>query len=201
MKFFSDRTYLALRFIAYCLLRVAHPVVRIRGRENVSEGAAVVVANHSSFSDVVWVHAGMKIKRCPMTMAKKELFDIFFISKIFLKLRAFPVDREGNDIKAIKTSLKCLNENNKLVIFPEGTRVRTGQMGAVHHGAMMLACRANVPILPIYVTARKRFLRPIDIMIGEAYLPKYEGKKPTAEELEHLSNEMMQKIYQMGAAQ
>ena len=198
MKYFSDRTYRVLRFLVNAAMRVVHPVVRIRGRENVPEGATVVAANHSAFSDVIWVHVGMKTKHLPMTMAKKELFGIPVISTIFRKVAAFPVDREGNDISAIKTSLKCLNDGNKLVIFPEGTRIRRGITAEAHNGAMMLACRADAYVLPIYVTAKKKLFRPIDVVIGEAYKPQYEGRKPTNEELDSLTKEMMDKIYQMG---
>lgn len=198
MKLFSDRTYRVLRWIAHMLMRVAHPVVRIHGRENVPEGAAVVAANHSAFSDVIWVHVAMKTKTIPMTMAKKELFGVFLLGKLFRKVGAFPVDREGNDIKAVKTSLKCLHDNNKLVIFPEGTRVRRGKTSNAHSGAMLLACRADAPVLPVYLTMKKRPFCPIDVIIGKPYKPSYEGAKPTGEELEHLTAEMMRTIYQMG---
>ncbi len=198
MKHACDRTYRIVRGLIYFLIRFAHPVIRIQGRENVPDGAVVVAGNHSSFTDPIWIHIGMMTKRMPLTMAKKELFNRCLIGKLLSKFGAFPVDREGNDIQAIKTSLQCLRENNKLVIFPEGTRVRHGKASEPHKGAVMLACRAKVDILPVYITAKKKFLGPIDIVIGKPYTPKTEGGKPTPEELDKLTQEMMDMIYRMG---
>lgn len=198
MKRVSDRTYRFVRMLVCFLVRFAHPIVRIHGRENVPEGAVVVAANHSSFTDPIWVHIGMMTRRMPLTMAKKELFDLWLLGKLYFKFGAFPVDREGNDIQAVKTSLQCLRDENKLVIFPEGTRVRHGKTSQPHKGAVVLACRAKVDILPVYITAKKKFLHPIDVIIGKPYTPKTESAKPTAEELDKLTQEMMEKIYQMG---
>lgn len=201
MKRVSDRTYRIVRWLVYFLVRFAHPVIRIKGRENVPDGPAVVAANHSSFTDPIWAHVGMMTKRTPLTMAKKELFDIFILGKLYSMFGAFPVDRDGNDIQAVKISLQCLRDENKLVIFPEGTRVRNGKTSEPHKGAVMIACRAKVDILPIYITAKKKFLHPIDVIIGKPYKPKVEGTKPTPEELETLTQEMMDTIYKMGEKQ
>lgn len=201
MKRFSDRVYRCWRFFANGILHLAHPVVRIRGRENVPEGAVIIAANHSAFTDAIWVHIAAKPQRRPLTMAKKELMDIPVLGKLYHKLGAFPVDREGNDIQAIKTSLQCLRDDNKLVIFPEGTRIRKGKVSQPHKGTVMIACRAKVDILPVYLTAKKRFFRPIDIVIGKPYTPEFEGAKPSAEDLERLTEEMMRTIYRLGEKQ
>lgn len=198
MKRFSDRTYHFLRALVRGIMHIGHPIIHIRGRENVPEGAAIVVANHVSLSDPIWVHLGLKEKHLPMTMGKKELFDIFFLGWLYRKIGAFPVDREGADIQAIKTSLKCLQDDTKLVIFPEGTRVRNGKESQVHNGAVMLACKANVPIVPIYLSVKRRLFCSIHILIDKPYKPQYEGKKPTGEELQKMSNELMQSVYRMG---
>lgn len=198
MKRFSDRTYRFVRRVVTVVFHILHPVIRIQGRENVPEGAVIVAANHTAVSDPIWVQMAMKLDRRPMTMAKKELMDIPVLGKLYHKLGAFPVDREGNDIQAVKTSLQCLRDDNKLVIFPEGTRIRKGKISQPHKGAVMIACRAKVDILPVYLTAKKRFFRPIDVIIGKPYTPEFEGAKPSAEDLERLTEEMMQTIYRLG---
>ncbi|MBE6984241.1 MAG: 1-acyl-sn-glycerol-3-phosphate acyltransferase [Ruminococcaceae bacterium] len=198
MKRFSDHTYRVLRFLAHGLLRFVHPIARYRGKENVPEGAAVVVCNHSAFTDPVWVQIAMKTKRLPLTMAKKELTKNKLFWAFCHKVGAFPVDRDGSDIQAIKTSLQCLRDDNKLLIFPEGTRVRHGKTATAHNGAMMIACRAKVPILPVYLTAKKSIFSAIDVVIGAPYMPLYEGAKPTSQELDRLTQQMMDQIYAMG---
>lgn len=197
MKRFSDRTYCFLRSIAHVLLRFAHPIAHYRGRENVPEGPVVVACNHSAFTDPVWVQIAMRTKKMPLTMAKKEVMNTKFLGAFCYKIGAFPVDREGNDIQAIKTSLQCLRDN-KLLIFPEGTRLRHGKTAQAHNGAMMLACRAKVDVLPVYLTENKRFWRPLKVVIGKPYTPTYAGAKPTGEELTALTEEMMRRVYVLG---
>lgn len=201
MKRFSDRTYRFIRRVVTVVFHILHPVIRIQGRENVPDGAVIVAANHTAISDPVWVQMAMKLDRRPLTMAKKELLDTPVIGALCHKIGAFPVDREGNDIQAIKTSLQCLRDGNKLVIFPEGTRVRKGKTSQPHKGTVMIACRAKVDILPVYLTEKKRLFCPIDIVIGKPYTPEFEGTKPSAEDLERLTEEMMRTIYQLGEAQ
>ncbi len=52
-------------------------------------------------------------------MAKKELFENKILGKLVSALNAFPVDREGSDLSAIRNSLKVLKEDKVLGIFPE----------------------------------------------------------------------------------
>ncbi len=198
MRRFSDRTYRFLRVVVQGALRIVHPIVRYKGRENVPDGAAVIVCNHSALSDPIWVILGVNPPTFPMIMAKKELTKHKALWWLCQKVGAFSVDREGNDIQAIKTSLQCLRDDNKLLIFPEGTRVRKGKKAEAHNGAMLIACRAKVPVLPVYLSEKKRLFSAIDLVIGEAYLPEYEGSKPTAEDYDRLTKEMMDKVYALG---
>ncbi len=201
MRRFSDRTYRVLRFLAHGILRVVHPVVRYEGKKNVPQGAAVVVCNHSAITDPVWVQIVMGTKRLPLTMAKKELEKHKLLWAFCYGVGAFPVDREGSDIQAVKTSLQCLRDDNKLLIFPEGTRVRKGKTAQAHNGAMMIACRAKTPVLPVYLSPKKRLFSKVEVIIGEPYMPEYEGAKPTTEELNRLTQEMMDRVYKLGVTQ
>lgn len=191
----SVRFYRCVYYIAWLVFRIGHPVLRVRGKENLPEGPAVISCNHSAFSDPVWVVLASKPKRPYRVMAKEELFKIPVFRWLIRKVGAFPVDREANDINAVKTALKALRDGDKLLIFPEGTRVHEDVPPAAHGGAMLLTTRAKVPIVPVYITRRKRFLRPIDVVFGEAYEPQIAGRKATSEELESLTAEMMKKIY------
>lgn len=198
MTCFSEKTYCFLRHFVSFFMRFAHPVVHVRGRENIPEGKVVIACNHSSLSDPVWIHLILRSRIVPMTMAKKELMDTPVIGKLCAKLGAFPVDRSKADLQSIKTALQCLRDDNKLIIFPEGTRIRKGKVSQPHNGTIMLACRGNAQILPIYLTAKKRPFCPLNIIIGKPYTPQIAGKRPTTEELDRLTAEMMNNIYQMG---
>lgn len=198
MKMFSFTTYRILRALATGCTRLFHPVVKIKGRENIPEGAVVICCNHSSFSDPIYLLGNARLPEPVPIMAKQELMKIPVLGWVYRKLGAIPLDRSGNDLVAIKTAMKNLRDGMKLLIFPEGTRVRKGKKSEPHIGAVMLAVRTGTMILPCYVTAKKRFWRRIDVVYGKPYMPKTSTAKPGNEELLKLSEEMMAKIYALG---
>ncbi|MBQ3216231.1 MAG: 1-acyl-sn-glycerol-3-phosphate acyltransferase [Oscillospiraceae bacterium] len=198
MKFFSDRTYRFLRALVLAVLRIAHPCVKVRGRENIPEGPVIFCCNHSAFTDPIWLVGHANLPTMPRVMAKQELTRVPVVGWILGGLKIIPVDRDSSDLTAIKTSMKTLKEGNKMVIFPEGTRVRNGKESVAHIGAVMLSVRTNTKIMPCYLTANKRFFGKIDIVYGEPYLPQTSCPKPSNEELEQLSAKLLKTIYAMG---
>ena len=101
----------------------------------------------------------------------------------------------------MKTALGVLREGDKLLIFPEGTRVREGDVSHPHVGAVTFACRTDASIVPVFLTRKKRFWAPLTLVFGEAYHPQFEGRRPSSDELEHLTQEMMDKCYALGGMQ
>ena len=96
--------------------------------------------------------------------------------------------------------MQILKSGDKLLIFPEGTRIRNGKESHPHGGAVMIAARMGVPIVPVYLSTDKRFWRPLDVVFGEPYHPSPSERRVSNEELETLSAEMMSKIYKLGEA-
>ncbi len=86
-------------------------------------------------------------------------------------------------MQAVKTALKLLKDGDKLLMFPEGTRVRQGEDVSVKTGAAMFATRTGVPLLPVYIQRKKRLFARNAVVIGQPYYPQYAGRKPTPEEL------------------
>lgn len=197
-EMFSQRTYRILRAFLTVWLRILHPVIHVRGRENIPEGPCMLCCNHSSFSDPVWVIVYGKLSRLPRIMAKQELMKLPVLGWLYRKLGAFPVDRGATDLKAVQTTLKTLREGNRVLIFPEGTRVRKGKKVEAHSGALLMANRAKVPVVPIYVSTKKHLFSRINLSFGEAYFPEYAAAKATPEELTLRSAELLEKIYAMG---
>lgn len=197
-EMFSQRTYRILRAFLAAWLRILHPVIHVHGRENIPEGPCMLCCNHSSFSDPVWVIVYGKLSRLPRIMAKQELMKLPVLGWLYRKLGAFPVDRGATDLKAVQTTLKTLREGNRVLIFPEGTRVRKGKKVEAHSGALLMANRAKVPVVPIYVSTKKHLFSPILLRFGEAYFPEYAAAKATPEELTLRSAELLQRIYAMG---
>lgn len=197
-EMFSQRTYRILRAFLTVWLRILHPVIHVHGRENIPEGPCMLCCNHSCFSDPVWVIVYGKLSRLPRIMAKQELMKLPVLGWLYRKLGAFPVDRGATDLKAVQTTLKTLREGNRVLIFPEGTRVRKGKRVEAHSGALLMANRAKVPVVPIYVSTKKHLFSPINLSFGEAYFPEYAAAKATPEELTLRSAELLEKIYAMG---
>ena len=195
---FSRFTYKIIAFILRICFRIVHPRIHVEGIENIPEGTAVLCANHSNLTDPLWILAFARLDRLPRTMAKKELFDNFFMRWLMKKVGAFPVDREGTDITAIKTAMHTLKQGNKLLIFPEGTRVKKGMTSEAHSGAVLIAHRMKAPIVPIYLSTEKGLFKPIRLVFGAPYSVDYGGQKPSAEDLENSASEMMNTIYTMG---
>lgn len=192
----SNRFYHFVRVPVWLVLRAMHPVMRVRGKEKIPEGACVLCGNHSALTDPIWIVLAAWFSRIPRTMAKKELFRVPIVNWVVQLVGAFPVDREGSDVGAVKIALRALRDGDKLMIFPEGTRIRRGKISEPHSGAMLIATRADVPIVPVYVSTNKRLFAPIDVIFGT---PIYHEKaKYSQQELDEMTAEMMHTIYQMG---
>ena len=176
-----------------------HPVFRVIGRENViSDSRAMICANHSGMADPIWIIFALRLGHVPRIMAKKEVMDVPLLGRLLRYFGIFGVDRGAADIGAIKTGLRCLHDEQQLLIFPEGTRVKNGQKVPPKRGAVMLAARAEAPIIPVYLTTKRYPFSPLTCVIGEPYKVKTEGKRLSDEQLEHLSEELINKIYQLG---
>ena len=168
------------------------------GRENLPKGPCVICGNHSGFADPLWVFLLMKTRFPPWTMARKSLFEKPVFGRFLLAFRAFPVDRDNADMAAVKKSLSVLKQGEQLLIFPEGTRVKKGKKSEPKSGAVLLAQRAGVPLVPVYITHGRKPFQPIKVVMGEPWTPAYSSRRPDAAELEALTAELMEKVYALG---
>ena len=129
--------------------------IEIRDIENLPAGPFVLASNHISNWDPVFLYKKLKNKKIRF-MAKKELFSNKALAWAIKKFGAFPVDREANDIKAVKTGLSVLKNGEVLGIFPQGTRCDEINPNEVKPGYIVFADRCNVPIVPVSITKTKK---------------------------------------------
>ena len=172
-----------IQIIAALPLRMLFPT-KIIGKKNIPNGACIISSNHTSNMDAVML--AVKTWEKKYYHEKKELFKNKLFGFILKKCGAVKIDRQANDVTAIKNCLKILKNNKKLVIFPEGTRVHNENMelGEVKHGVAMFAIKAKVPIVPMFITKTPKIFRRNRIYIGEPFtLEEFYGKKLTEEEL------------------
>ncbi len=163
---------------------------------NKTEGGLIACGNHTSMIDPVIL--AVSTKRQIHFMGKKELFDKKVFGYLFRKLGAFPVDREGVSMSAIKSSLAVLKNNEVLGIFPEGTRVKQYDENNAKPGIALIANKAKVNIMPFYIKGPYKFRGKIKIYFGEEtnYLENLEGKAK-AEEYGEIGKQILKDIYSL----
>jgi len=94
---------------------------------------------------------GTLVRRPVFYMAKRELFEHRLVAWFLNGLGAFPVDRGAGDAQAMDTARAILARGDCVVVFPEGTRVRPGPLGAPRRGVGRLALQSGAPVVPIAV--------------------------------------------------
>lgn len=137
---------------------------------NENEGQYIIVSNHISNVDPIIICSVLK-KQQPHYMAKKELFKVPVLKGIIKAMGAFPVNRGGVDVSAIKHSIKLLEDGKCVGIFPQGHRFKgvDPKTTDVKTGAAMLACKTQTQILPCFLKTKKRklaFLSRVDVIVG-----------------------------------
>lgn len=162
---------------------------RVKGRENIPEGGCVVCPNHVQLSDPPLAASALGHTIPLRLMAKKELFEgNRLFAWLISALGAFPVDRTGADITAIKTALGAVKAGQKLIIFPQGTR--GASEGETKKGAAMLAAKTRAPILPMYISEDKKRRCHATVVIGKPFLPD-----PQQKDYGVIADDILHRIY------
>lgn len=174
-----------------------HPVFRVEGRGRIPEGPCVICSNHVGMADPIWTIFALRQPRFFRIMAKDQLMHLPVLRHLFRWIGMIGVKRGEGDIAAVKTALKALKDGEKLLIYPEGTRVRETRPEA-KTGAVMLAQRAGCPLLPLYMQRRRHPFSALHAVIGEPVWVQTAGARPTAEELRRQTDALMDGIYAMG---
>ena len=139
--------YCVIRALLWLLLKVFWRM-EIIGIENLPEsGGLIIASNHVSYLDPAVLAASLNRKIYFIT--KKEVFRNGFVSFILKNLNAISVDRENTDILALKKAINILREEKVLGIFPEGSRSSNGELQELKLGAIRIAMKTGVPILPV----------------------------------------------------
>jgi len=195
--------YYVARVIVRVLLKLLTHC-QVKGRENIpSQGPLLIVANHLSLADPPLL--GVSLSRKVIFMAKKELFR-FRLSGYFIgSLGAFPVHRGQLDRKALRQAHQILADGLALVMFPEGTRSRSGRLRPAFPGPALIAMRSGAPILPVGIIGTEKIRgvtwllrRPqITVNVGHPfYLPPVSSRLTKAE-LAELTNSIMERVAEL----
>lgn len=170
---------------------------KLINKYNLNEkGRVIVVSNHISALDPICIAVGQK--RPIRFIAKKELFENKFVSWFLRKLGAFPVDREANDIHAIKEFMRGLKNEEAMGIFIEGTRSKTGNFLEPKEGPAMFSMRCNANVLPVCITkiGKRRYVH-FGEMITYDELRFSDDTLSKNEKLEFATNYIFDKIKEL----
>lgn len=151
----------ALRAVSSVLLKAAGVRVQVQGLQNIiRERSQILVANHESWFDSFLLISVLPI---PITfVSKKEMFRVPIYNHIMRRLRFVRVDRVNprDDLRNIDSITALLQSQLSLMVFPEGTMSRTGKLGSFKRGAVLLAAKADVPVIPIAVIGTRNIKTP-----------------------------------------
>ena len=165
--------YCVVRAIFVSIIKILFNihVINQSNEDKIPNGGIIVCANHYSGLDPLTVCCALR-KRQPHFMAKKELFKIPVFSQFLRSIGAYPVDRGGNDVGAIKHTIVLLNKGKCVAMFPQGTRYSNvnPKETPIKQGVGLIAARTDANILPIHIKTKDykvKLFRRTDVIIGE----------------------------------
>lgn len=165
------------------------------------EGPVILAPNHFS----QWDHffAGVFLRRQVRFMAKSQMFDNPVIEFIFFHGGVFPVRRGKRDEEAFITAEAILDRNGMVLIYIEGGRSRTRELGAPKPGVGRLALESGAPVIPVAIHGSagvrgwKRLRFPqVTIQFGEPMTFSVD-EHPSRERQQRVSEEIFAKVRAM----
>jgi len=177
-------------------MRVVHP------ERMIEEGPLILAVNHSSYFDPPL--AGTCSKRAVYYLARKSLLKWPLLGPLFPDMNVIPVERDSNDMSALREVIKKVKEGNGIVLFPEGTRSKDGNLQKAKAGIGLVIAKTHAPVLPMRIfgayeafpkgTKRMRFTK-ITVVLGEPiYFTKEELSDNSRENYQRLSDRVMEGI-------
>jgi 1-acyl-sn-glycerol-3-phosphate acyltransferase len=127
----------------------------VQGRERVPRhGGLIVASNHISFWDPPMIGSA-----CPRELhylAKDELFRTPVLGAMIRAYHAIPIRRGVADLAGMSRAIETVRGGAALLLFPEGSRMRDGELHPARPGVGLMAVHADVPIVPCFVTGTDR---------------------------------------------
>lgn len=151
--------YVLGRLCIHLGLRLAGVRVRGRGLEHLGDARNVVLmANHASLLDPCVLLEAIPVDF--KVLVKRELFKVPFLGTAMLRAGLIPVDRANREKarQSLARAVESLQAGNSFLVFPEGTRSRTGELGELKKGVFIAAMDAGSRIVPVAVRGTRTLL-------------------------------------------
>ncbi len=171
--------------------------VRVQGLERIPQGVCLFVANHTSSADAPAVVGA--IPRRIAVLLKASLFKWPIVGQAFLSAHFIPVNRNVRDaaIASVEKGTEALKAGQSFLIYPEGTRSPDGRLQEFKKGAVMMAIKAGVPIVPMACSGAHRIMEKHSLVIhpGEIvveFLEPIDASRHSLEERDELNEHVRQ---------
>lgn len=139
--------------------------VRIRGKNKIPSAVCLFVANHTSSADAPAVVGA--IPRRIAVLLKESLFKWPIVGQAFTLAHFIPVKRSDRDsaIASVEKAAEAMKAGQSFLIYPEGTRSPDGRLQEFKKGAVALAIKAGVPIVPVLCSGAHKVMAKRSLVI------------------------------------
>ena len=155
----------------------------------------LICPNHSRVFDPIFLYPKIDFM---YSMAKSELFRNKVMADFLTYHHAFPIDRKKVDAIGLKKAIQLLKDHKKirLLLFPQGEVIKNKiGKGKVKQGALYIAAKLRVPIIPVYITQRPHYFSKVIVTFGEPFWVKQEVMRDRAI-LKEEGERLLEMIYQ-----
>jgi 1-acyl-sn-glycerol-3-phosphate acyltransferase len=122
------------------------------------EGPVILASNHASYIDPPLVGAG--VRRQISFLARDNIFHVPVLAAILRSWEVVPVDRDGGTGRGLKLILSRLENGGAIILFPEGTRSRHGELNPARSGIGLAVIKSMAPVVPARVFGTHRAFGP-----------------------------------------
>ena len=200
-----NKFYAFFKFLIGWVFRLSYrlKVVNKQNQPKKGDGPFIVCANHISAMDPVMICVALKNVQTHY-LAKESIFKNKIAGWFFRNLGMIPVTRSGNDVGALKITIKNLKEGRSIGIFPQGTRHpgKDPRGTKLRGGVGMIQAYSGAAILPIYIETKEnrvKFFRKITVVLGEPITPEEIGKLGRGkEEYDRISDLIFDRVCTLG---
>jgi 1-acyl-sn-glycerol-3-phosphate acyltransferase len=208
MLMYAIRSIVALLLRGW--MRVYHRL-RVDGRKNLpQEGSFIMVCNHTSHLDTLCMLCAVPLQKIHRTFPAAAA-DYFFSSLprsavSAILINALPFDRKVKGAESLTVCSELLqNEGNILIIFPEGTRTTTGEMGRFRSGIGRLLVGTDLQVVPCYLDGGtkawpkgKLFPRPRKLRLAIGEVKNYKHLDKSTDSVQQICEDLQATVAALG---
>ncbi|MBO5754884.1 MAG: 1-acyl-sn-glycerol-3-phosphate acyltransferase, partial [Clostridia bacterium] len=159
------------------------------------KGGAIVAANHTSFADPFVVGVSFWYRRLHFLVAEVVMKGKLR-SWLLRGVGAIKIDRGTTDLEAINQSVSKLKAGYLLAIFPQGKIEKEDNVDTIKAGAVLMALRAGVPIVPMHIMSRPHWYTPRTVVVGKAIHPAdyCQKKMPSTADIKNVTDALLAEL-------